>query len=201
MLENAMSNLRINLPDQSIKPLQQIPIITSISSKKDEENVLYNNNIKIEVEVEEKDKKENEMDGKEEKNVMSSNEKKKKLENIDNILGFDAEQDKNDYFAGQLRGFTGNNNNSYNSDKNKNDNNNDNNSNNNSNNHENNKITSTKNISSDNFVSSNPPSFNPNYTKIVNIFQERTILQYTETEITEMENTKMVPKSYLQDRH
>ena len=184
MLENTMSNLRINLPDQSIKPSQHIPIVTSISSQKDEEKVLYNNNIRIEVEVEgkienenvtlkkenevEKDKKENVKEGKEEKNVMSSNEKKMKLDNIDNILGFDAEKDKNDYFAGQLRGFAGNNNNSYNNDKNKNnknDNDNNYNVNNNSNNHENNKIASSKNISSDNFVFLNPPSFNPNYTE------------------------------------
>ena len=182
MLENTMSNLRINLPDQSIKPSQHIPIVTSISSQKDEEKVLYNNNIRIEVEVEgkienenvtlkkenevEKDKNENVKEGKEEKNVMSSNEKKMKLDNIDNILGFDAEKDKNDYFAGQLRGFAGNNNNSYNNDKNKNnknDNDNNYNVNNNSNNHENNKIASSKNISSDNFVFLNPPSFNPNY--------------------------------------
>ena len=202
MLENAMSNLRINLPDQSLKPSQHIPIITSILSNEKEEKVLYNNNIRIEVEVEEKvenenlsmkkenkaekdmkdDREQKEVEGKEEKNVMSVREKKMKLDNIDNILGFDGEKDKNDYFAGQLRGFTGNNNNYYNNDKNKNNNDNSNDENNNnknnninnknydssngkSNNHEKNKIESTKNIFCDNFVSSNPPSFNPNYTE------------------------------------
>ena len=212
MLESTMSNLRINLPDQSMKPPQHTQHTQSTlnSSKNQEEKVIYNN-LKIEVEVGEaienenikinneynsasnkKENKENEKnktdeegekeskENKDEDTINSFKENKMKLDNIDNLLGFDAEKDTNDYFAGQLRGFTGNNNNLNNvnntnlmgSNIHKNNNNINNNEgindNNNYNNYDNNKTTLTtgeaRNISN-NIIPSNPPSINPNYTE------------------------------------
>ena len=216
MLESAMSSLRINLPDRSLKPpqyTQHTPHTQSTlnSSREQEEKVPYNN-LKIEVEVGEAIKSENKkinnennstlnrkqneikihVDYKEEKEnkvnkddniIKSLKENKMKLDSIDNLLGFDAEKDKNDYFAGQLRGFTGNNDNSYHDnintnvmDKNNNNNNNNNNINNNINindnkNNDNNNenktiltISRTQNISN-NIIPSNLPSINPNYTE------------------------------------
>jgi flagellar hook-basal body complex protein FliE len=225
MLESTMSNLRINLPDQSMKPPQHTQQhsahtqSTLNSSKKQEEKIPYNN-LKVEVEVGEAIESDNTKTKNEEKNTTSLNsenekngkngkikiddkegkgekenkenkdensmkslkENKLKLDDIDNLLGFDAEKDKSDFFAGQLRGFTGSNNYFYNNndninsnimDNNNNHNNNISNSNNNSyddnnNNYNNNKTMLTndkrQNISH-NIIPSNPPSINPNYTE------------------------------------